>query len=544
LLLLLVTALGTSISAQAASVCSPGSTVSGPYAQDGAGDLCFQTSDLCSYINSWNLSALEVNGNPYTNVYVASSSIAPLNGVYIIHYVSTVAWGHFEFGGTCSGGGPTNTPITPTRTNTPDVVTNTPTPTRTPTGTIVVGDGPDLTVVSVTYVGSSPTCANNNHNDVLVRNIGVASAGTFVVSYGYQTQTVSGLAAGQSVTLSFSSMAGTVTATADSTNVIAENDETNNSLVSSIPSPTQARTCTPTSFPSFTPTGTPTIVTPTKTPTATACPAITGYVRVGSSTGPGLPGVLVTGTDYLGSTTGTTNSSGFYVLIGCGRYNMTITPQLSGYVFSPAQQIFAPGTSGSFDFVATTGSISAEFSGTPLQGPAPLAVTFSSPGVVGTISCTWTFGDGTGLVGDGGCPTSVSHTYTSTGSYTVTLHVAGAPNDVTKTDYIVVSSGPTNTPTPTSIVPTFTPTPTSALPCSPVDATITGPFTHDGVGDFCWQVTGLNSFINSYNLASLKVNDVDFTNVWVPVSSLPPKINGYWYFDLLAYYPWSHVEGN
>ncbi len=134
-LVLLATMFGVSHNALAATACTPTSTISGPYAQDGVGDLCFQTTNLCSYINSWNLSTLEINGAPYTNQYVASNTILPVNGVYIIHYVSSVAWGHFETGGTCSGGGsPTNTPAaatsTPTRTNTP--VAATPTRTNTP----------------------------------------------------------------------------------------------------------------------------------------------------------------------------------------------------------------------------------------------------------------------------------------------------------------------------------------------------------------------------------------------------------------------------
>ena len=143
--------------ARAASICSPASSISVPFAKDGTGDFCYVATSLCSYINSWNLTTLEVNGNAYTNLYAAGSSIAPVNGVYTIHYVSTVAWGHFEIGGACSGS-PTNTPasvLTPTRTNTvsgptatltrtptpgaatatrtstPPVVTNTPTPSGT-----------------------------------------------------------------------------------------------------------------------------------------------------------------------------------------------------------------------------------------------------------------------------------------------------------------------------------------------------------------------------------------------------------------------------
>src|SRR5262249_48193219 len=147
-----------SASKSTAPICTPATLISVPFTKDGAGDFCYQTTTLCTYINSWNLTALEVNGTAYTNILVAGSSIAPVNGTYAIHYVSTVAWGHFEIGAPCSGSNPTasatvtlgpsvtrtNTPaspiFTPTRTFTPPAVTptrtNTPnsfTPTRTNT---------------------------------------------------------------------------------------------------------------------------------------------------------------------------------------------------------------------------------------------------------------------------------------------------------------------------------------------------------------------------------------------------------------------------
>lgn len=135
LVVVLATYVGVrSVSAQ--TVCSPATAISVPFAKDGAGDLCWQTASLCTYINSWNLTTLEVNGTAYTNTYVASSAIAPLNGKYTIHYVSTVAWGHFEIGGTC-GTGPTATTgvitLTPTKTNTIGINTITRTSTSTPT---------------------------------------------------------------------------------------------------------------------------------------------------------------------------------------------------------------------------------------------------------------------------------------------------------------------------------------------------------------------------------------------------------------------------
>ena len=119
--------------ARAATICTPASTISTPYAFDGAGDLCWKSTSLCTYINSWNLTTLEVNGSAYTNTYVVSSSIAPVSGAYTIHYVSSVAWGHFEIAGTCSASGPT---ATLARTSTPG---SGPTATFTRTPTIVTG---------------------------------------------------------------------------------------------------------------------------------------------------------------------------------------------------------------------------------------------------------------------------------------------------------------------------------------------------------------------------------------------------------------------
>ncbi len=105
-------------------------------------------------------------------------------------------------------------------------------------------------------------------------------------------------------------------------------------------------------------------------------------------------------------------------------------------------------------------------------------------------------------------------------------------------------TGVTNTPTRT---PTATFTPTATLTqgpgaCSPVTATIAAPFTQDGAGTFCWQTSNLGSFINSWNLASLTINGVNFTNQYVPSSSYPARINGFWYVSYTGNFPWSHFE--
>lgn len=165
LVFMLVTVIGVrGVSAQ--SVCSPATAISVPFTKDGAGTFCYQASSLCSYINSWNLTSLSVNGTNYTNIYVSSSSIAPLNGVYTISYSSSVAWGHFEIAGTPCGAGATNTPSsgpTATRTSTPfgptATFTRTPTIGASPTRTHTPA-GPTLTFTRTPTTGptqSGPT---------------------------------------------------------------------------------------------------------------------------------------------------------------------------------------------------------------------------------------------------------------------------------------------------------------------------------------------------------------------------------------------------
>src|SRR5512146_887250 len=103
---------------------------------------------------------------------------------------------------------------------------------------------------------------------------------------------------------------------------------------------------------------------------------------------------------------------------------------------------------------------------------------------------------------------------------------------------------PPTTPPPTTPPPT-TPPPTTPPPggaCSPVTATITVPFTKDGAGTFCWQTSNPGSYINSWNLASLSINGVDFTNKWAASSSFPPAINGSWYISYTGNFAWSHSE--
>jgi hypothetical protein len=72
-------------------------TITAPFTHDGAGDFCWQSTNLGSYINSWNLTTLTINGVDFNNKYIIVSSLPPLiNGYWYVHYVSAVSYGHFE----------------------------------------------------------------------------------------------------------------------------------------------------------------------------------------------------------------------------------------------------------------------------------------------------------------------------------------------------------------------------------------------------------------------------------------------------------------
>lgn len=103
---------------------------------------------------------------------------------------------------------------------------------------------------------------------------------------------------------------------------------------------------------------------------------------------------------------------------------------------------------------------------------------------------------------------------------------------------------PTRTSTPGGPTPTRTPTPGSGggSACSPVTATITAPFTKDGAGTFCWQSSNLGSYVNSWNLANLTINGVNFTNTYVAAANYPAKINGFWYVSYTGNFSYSHFE--
>lgn len=76
--------------------------------------------------------------------------------------------------------------------------------------------------------------------------------------------------------------------------------------------------------------------------------------------------------------------------------------------------------------------------------------------------------------------------------------------------------------------------------CSPATA-ISVPFTKDGAGTFCYQASSLCSNINSWNLTTLSINGANYTNIYVPASSIAP-LNGSYTITYASSVAWGHFE--
>lgn len=66
-----------------------------PFVQNGAGEFCFVTAGNISFINSWNMQLVEINGVVITNRWT-NTLPARINGNYYIHTVGNFPWSHLE----------------------------------------------------------------------------------------------------------------------------------------------------------------------------------------------------------------------------------------------------------------------------------------------------------------------------------------------------------------------------------------------------------------------------------------------------------------
>jgi hypothetical protein len=286
------------------------------------------------------------------------------------------------------------------------------------------------------------------------------------------------------------------------------------------PSATPTRTPTPTNTPTATstPTTPPTATsTPTTPPTATSTPTPSPVEEFGATV---LPTRLEVNPEESLVVVGTASNTSSGSSVSALRYTLQVEGQdPSNPVFaftSPSQVeqpiVLNPGEQASAVFV--------------LQALRPGRATFVL-NVTGEV-CS-----------------NVDCTDRHTASVEVRSEVVRVlGEEPTPTPTLEPTATETPTPVPPTEVPTATPTPITPTPgsgtCSPVTRTIAAPFSYDGAGTFCWQLTSAPSYINSWNLTSLKINGVDFTNRWA--NAYPPAINGSWYISYSGQYPWSHFE--
>jgi endoglucanase len=134
--------------------CESITSITPEFVKNGAGEACFEASTLGSYINSWNMDTLEINGVSFTNIYKDYNSLpAKIDGKYYVYYKATYSYAHFEAKGTAPADSPviTETP-TDTPTNAPSAV-----PTTAPTGEPVVTETPTDTPTNTPNPTTAPT---------------------------------------------------------------------------------------------------------------------------------------------------------------------------------------------------------------------------------------------------------------------------------------------------------------------------------------------------------------------------------------------------
>jgi hypothetical protein len=82
------------------STCPAGLTVTpitAPFSYSGAGELCWSSTELGSYIQSWGADVVQVTGVDYTNKYVPTDQmLRDTTGTYYVYYKASTANGNFS----------------------------------------------------------------------------------------------------------------------------------------------------------------------------------------------------------------------------------------------------------------------------------------------------------------------------------------------------------------------------------------------------------------------------------------------------------------
>jgi len=141
--------------------------------------------------------------------------------------------------------------------------------------------------------------------------------------------------------------------------------------------------------------------------------------------------------------------------------------------------------------------------------------------------------------------TTAATTSTTTTAATTSTTTTAATTSTTTTAATTSTTTTAATTSTTTTAATTTTTAAAGCTCdSGCDGTAISPnFSQNGSGQYCWQATS-GTYINSWNLAKLEVNDTDYTNTFAFTSSFPAKIDGVWYIYYNSSVGWGHFELN
>src|SRR5690606_17730529 len=80
------------------SGCDAVQSASVPFSRDGVVDACyFLSGGAGSYLNSWNMEQVTLNGTDTTNLWLGSGSYpAPIDGGYYLYLRGAFPWSHVE----------------------------------------------------------------------------------------------------------------------------------------------------------------------------------------------------------------------------------------------------------------------------------------------------------------------------------------------------------------------------------------------------------------------------------------------------------------